>query len=264
MDLYDLPKPGCFGKFHDKNAPECAGGFDKNFTSVKGNHVRERCLLFEDCGGAVVHMKVPEALVRLAPKTKVRGPAPRPQREPFPAPKPTCNKKCVGWYFDRSGSVHFCADCQEDLGETLRLSVEKFLSDRPCAWCGQYTFVDHIERLVDFGPSCPKSMNWDNPWDEEYVNVKVVPFCASCDASLKMYTGQQQVISIRHAMNRNWGGRCALFEKGWFLDGGAFEVVKCDECSLWAWDEEAWQFGALPWIQNKLRHLGADAPNILR
>jgi len=43
-------QPSCFGKLWDPNTTECAGGADAAYRDKDGNHVRERCGFFEQCG----------------------------------------------------------------------------------------------------------------------------------------------------------------------------------------------------------------------
>ena len=43
-------QPPCFGKLWDPHDVECTGGPDAAFKDANGNHVRERCVFFEQCG----------------------------------------------------------------------------------------------------------------------------------------------------------------------------------------------------------------------
>lgn len=74
--------PECFGKEWDKNAAECAGGPDQNFTHPKsGLHVREQCSFFQSCGSRTQAKSLTQGVI--PPQQLVRPPQPpQPQAQP--------------------------------------------------------------------------------------------------------------------------------------------------------------------------------------
>jgi len=75
--------PECFGKEWDKNAAECAGGPDQNFTHPKsGLHVREQCSFFQSCGSRTQAKSMAQGVI--PPQQLVRPPqAPQAQPQTF-------------------------------------------------------------------------------------------------------------------------------------------------------------------------------------
>lgn len=78
--------PSCFGKYWDRNAPECCGGPDPSYKNEEtGSNVRTACTVFQLCGTRTSAMRV-EGLARGA-EEEVR----RVKEEPKPfnySPRP--------------------------------------------------------------------------------------------------------------------------------------------------------------------------------
>lgn len=74
-------QPPCFGKLWDPHDVECTGGPDAAFKDANGNHVRERCVFFEQCGATcqAAAITTPPHLTQLRPNN-----TPPPGRTTYP------------------------------------------------------------------------------------------------------------------------------------------------------------------------------------
>lgn len=72
MAMTNNAEPECFGKLWEPSAAECAGGYDRAYTSQNGSKVREKCDWFDACRQRLEYAKMaPPPL--LAPQSLVRA-----------------------------------------------------------------------------------------------------------------------------------------------------------------------------------------------
>lgn len=96
--------PICFGKEWERDATECVGGADANYTDAQGKHVRSRCDYYEACGARVQMAKGAGAVVPQNQLVRPLQPPQPPTQVTFPIAIPQGPTNFNHWLQQRTST----------------------------------------------------------------------------------------------------------------------------------------------------------------